>query len=163
MNEEWKKIIWNQFGASIDMLGNAIDACPEEVWDDRRRDFSSYWYVVSHALFWLDYYLSNDENFAPPEPFGFEELDPAGVIPERTYTKDELRNYLNYCREKCRATIENLNEENINKSYKFGWGEMNFTELLLYNMRHVQHHAAQLNLILRQKTDSAPGWIGRAK
>jgi hypothetical protein len=30
---------------------------------------------------------------------------------------------------------------------------------LLYNMRHVQHHAAQLNLILRQTIDSAPGWV----
>jgi uncharacterized damage-inducible protein DinB len=40
---------------------------------------------------------------------------------------------------------------------------MSHAELLLYNMRHVQHHAAQLNLILRQKTESAPGWVARAK
>jgi hypothetical protein len=32
-------------------------------------------------------------------------------------------------------------------------------ERYLYNMRHVQHHAAQLNLVLRQKTGSAPGWV----
>jgi len=36
-------------------------------------------------------------------------------------------------------------------------------ELLIYNLRHVQHHTAQLNLLLRQKTDSAPRWVGRAK
>ena len=37
-------------------------------------------------------------------------------------------------------------------------------ELLLYNMRHVQHHTAQLNLILRQVTNSAaPGWVGKAQ
>jgi uncharacterized damage-inducible protein DinB len=30
-------------------------------------------------------------------------------------------------------------------------------------MRHVQHHAAQLNLMLRQATDSAPDWISRAR
>ena len=34
-------------------------------------------------------------------------------------------------------------------------------ELLLYSMRHVQHHAAQLNLILRQRTNSAPRWVGK--
>jgi len=39
---------------------------------------------------------------------------------------------------------------------------LSFAELLLYNMRHVQHHAAQLNLILRQKVDSAPGWVAQA-
>lgn len=30
----------------------------------------------------------------------------------------------------------------------------------MYNMRYVQHHAAQLNLILRQQTGSAPEWAG---
>jgi len=27
--------------------------------------------------------------------------------------------------------------------------------------RHVQHHAAQLNMLLRQKTDSAPRWVSK--
>lgn len=52
--ETWKKAAWSQFGAAIDMLENSITACPDEVWDDGTRDFSSYWYMVSHALFWLD-------------------------------------------------------------------------------------------------------------
>jgi hypothetical protein len=26
-------------------------------------------------------------------------------------------------------------------------------------MRHVQHHAAQLNLVLREATGTSPGWI----
>jgi hypothetical protein len=30
-------------------------------------------------------------------------------------------------------------------------------------MRHVQEHAAQLNLFLGQKAGSAPGWVGKAK
>jgi uncharacterized damage-inducible protein DinB len=34
-------------------------------------------------------------------------------------------------------------------------------ELLLYNMRHVQHHAAQLNMLLRQTTNSAPRWVSK--
>jgi hypothetical protein len=36
-------------------------------------------------------------------------------------------------------------------------------ELFLYNLRHVQHGAAQLNLILRQAIDSAPRWVARTK
>jgi uncharacterized damage-inducible protein DinB len=35
-------------------------------------------------------------------------------------------------------------------------------EILIYNMRHVQHHAAQLNLLLRQRVDNTPGWVPRA-
>ena len=34
-------------------------------------------------------------------------------------------------------------------------------ELLLYNMGHVLHHAAQLNLLLRQTTKSAPDWVSK--
>lgn len=41
--------------------------------------------------------------------------------------------------------------------------EMTRAELLLYDLRHVQHHAAQLNPILRQAVDAAPGWVARAK
>jgi hypothetical protein len=41
--------------------------------------------------------------------------------------------------------------------------DLNELEHLLYNMRHVQHHMAQLNLILRQVIDSAPNWVGRTK
>ena len=160
--EDWKKIIWSQFGASIDMLENSITACPEEIWGDGSRDFSSYWYMASHALFWLDFYLSGrDEDFAPPAPFTLDELYPAGIIPERTYTKTELLDYLQHCRDKCRDVIKGLTEEKAARIYKFGWGEVSFAELLLDNMRHVQHHTAQLNLLLRQKTDSAPRWISR--
>lgn len=41
---------------------------------------------------------------------------------------------------------------------------MNFSviEILLYNMRHVQHHAAQLNLKLRQGMNDAPIWVKSA-
>ena len=44
---------------------------------------------------------------------------------------------------------------------RFPSGEMSRFELLLHNMRHVQHHAAQLNLMLRQSIDSAPRWVAR--
>ena len=31
--------------------------------------------------------------------------------------------------------------------------------ILLYTLRYAQHHAAQLNLLLRQSIDDAPGWV----
>lgn len=162
--ETLNKIIWSQFGAAIDMLENSISDCPENVWDDGTRNFSSYWYIASHALFWLDLYLSGTkENFAPPAPFGLEELDPTGVIPERVYTKYELQKYLEHCRAKCRSVISDLTEEKAQRICKFGANEFTFAELCLDNMRHVQHHTAQLNLILRQKTDDAPRWVSHTK
>ena len=171
MTIAWRTIIWQQFGAAIDMLDNALRACPDELWCDRlwdhpseRPEFSQFWYLAYHALFWLDLYLSGAvEGFAPPAPFTLDELDPAGLLPERPYTKNELQAYLDYGRKKCQATIEALTDETAQRCCRFGWGDVSFMELLLYNMRHVQEHAAQLNLMLGQKVGSAPGWVAKAK
>ena len=35
-------------------------------------------------------------------------------------------------------------------------------EILLYNLRHTQHHTAQLNLLLRQDLDQHMEWAFRA-
>jgi len=90
-------------------------------------------------------------------------MDPAGIIPERPYTKDDLQAYLEHGRKKCRARIQALTDEQAQKRWMFGSVDLSIGELLLYNMRHVQHHAAQLNLILRQTIDSAPRWVFKAK
>jgi hypothetical protein len=164
VNSNWKKIVWQQFGASIDMLENALRACPEALWRDCS-DQPEFWYLVFHTLFWLDVYLSDSvEEFAAAlsAPFTLCEMDPAGIMPERIYTKEELQTYLAHGREKCRRVLNDLTDEKAFQSRRFGSIEGSRLELLLYNMRHVQHHAAQLNLILRQAIDSAPGWVAKA-
>jgi hypothetical protein len=158
----WKTIVWRQFGAAIDMLENAVVACPDAVWGDRSRR-PEFWYLVYHTLFFLDFYLADSESgFAPPAPFTLAELDPAGVLPDRVYTKRELRDYLDHGRAKCRAVIAALTDETARQRCGFERRDMSVAELLLYNLRHVQHHAAQLNLILRETTDSAPPWVSKA-
>jgi hypothetical protein len=163
VEEVWRGIVWRQFGAALEMLENAVRACPDELWGDRRRR-PEFWYVAYHALFYLDLYLSGSaEGFAPPEPFTLDELDPAGRMPERVYTKAELLDYLGHCRAKCRATVGALTGESARERRVFAWVEMDAAELLLYNLRHVQHHAAQLNLLLRQATGEAPRWVAAAR
>lgn len=163
MDTFWRTTIWQQFGAAITALEEAMHACPDDLWSDRSQPLE-FWYVTYHTLFWLDLYLSGSvEGFAPPAPFTLDELDPAGLLPERPYAKDELQRYLDHCRQKCRAMLETLTDEKARQHCDFAWIEFSFAELLLYNMRHVQEHAAQLNLILGQKTNSAPGWVAREK
>lgn len=162
MDTFWKSTIWQQFGAAIDMLENAITACPDDLWNDRSRK-PEFWYVAYHTLFFLD--LSQSESvagFVPPAPFTLDELDPAGVLPPRVYTKEELLNYLELGRRKVRETIDALTDEKARQRGSFEWVVFNVAEQLLCNMRHVQHHTAQLNLILRQTTDSAPLWVQKA-
>jgi DinB superfamily len=171
MDTFWRETLWRQFNAAIDMLENAIRTCPDELWSEhlwreqpQPSGLSQFWYVAYHTLFWLDLYLSGAvEGFAPPAPFTLDELDPAGLLPPRTYTKDELRVYLDHDREKCQATIQALTDEKARRRCKFSWGEVSFLELLLDNMRHVQEHGAQLNMFLGQKIGSDPGWASGSK
>lgn len=160
MIEDQTKSLWNQFGASIDMLENAINLCPAEYWDTDHK----FWYHAYHCLFFLDYYLTMEpEHFSPPAPFTLSEFE--DVMPERVYHKKELLDYLQFNREKGRTLIAGLTEEKLTSRWVNASGTMNYAvlEILLYNMRHVQHHAAQLNLLLRQGINDAPDWVFRAK
>lgn len=171
MNSTWKTSLWQQFGAAIDDLDSALRACPDALWRARLWHepevesffLPEFWYVVYHALFWLDLYLTGaEEGFVPPEPFLLVEQNEDGPLPERPYTKNQLQAYLNDCRQRCQTTIESLTDETAQRRCRFSWGEVTFAELLLYNMRHVVGHAAQLNLMLGQNTGSAPGWVTQA-
>ena len=169
MDVHLKTSIWGQFGAAIDMLENALRACPEELWRARlwddpseRAEYSQFWYRVYHTLVWLDLYLTGaEEGFAPPAPFARIETDED--LPERAYTREELQAYLVEVRRKCQSTIEALTDESAQRRCRFDWGEVSFVELQLYSMRHVQEHAAQLSLLLRQKGVEAPDWVAIAR
>jgi len=171
MDVTWKEVLWQQFGAAIDMLKNALLNCPDDLWDGMMwqditmpPEFSEFWYVAFHTLFWLDFYLSGTvEGFSPPAPFTLDEMDPAGLLPERPYTRDELLTFLDHGRQKCWATIEALTDEKARQRYSFPWGEISFLGLLLNNMRHVQEHGAQLNMFLGQNAGINSRWIARSK
>lgn len=160
METLFKEVMWKQFGASIDMFENAVRECPEELWDTD----SKYWYIVYHTLFFLDYYLTKDpDNFFPPPPFNLSEFDPDGEMPERVYTKEEMITYLDHCRNKCHDLIAALNADTVNDRWTNEYRNYSIPEILLYNMRHVQHHGAQLNLLLRQNNADVPDWVSQTK
>ena len=151
---------WRQFGASIDSLEDAILLCPADQWDTDRK----IWYNAFHCLFFLDYYLTMDpKTFSPPPPFTLSEFE--DKMPDRVYSKEELLNYLKYNRDKCKKLLSALTEASLSGRWRNISGSMDYTimEILLYNMRHVQHHAAQLNLHLRQTINDAPEWVFQAR
>lgn len=160
MDKAIREILWKQFGATIDMLENAIRLCPEEVW----KSDTGFWYSSYHTLFYLDYYLTYEpEDFHPPAPFTLSEFDPNGLLPERIYTQQEVLDYLEFCREKCYQLINGLTPERAAKRWVNEYRDYPMTEIILYNLRHVQHHVGQLNMLLRQTIDDAPKWVSQTK
>jgi hypothetical protein len=60
MKSPWQTMISRQFAAAIQTIRLAIGACPDELWDDRANG-SPFWHLAYHALFYIDFYLSDDE------------------------------------------------------------------------------------------------------
>lgn len=171
MSETWREMVWGQqLGPSIAMLENAILACPDAVWAAagetpawKERDVVGFRYLAYHAVFWLDHNLTQPPSaMVPPAPFGLEELDPAGLLPEQPYTKDEILGYVTQCREKCRSTIFAMSDDAAREPCGLERLAISRAELLLYSMRHVQHHTAQLQLLMRQRTGGSPRWVPQA-
>ena len=155
------EMLWRQFEPAIDMSGAALRDCPEELsegrlWEDQANQwvaasFSTFCYLGYHTLFWLDLYLTGaEEGFASPAPFDLVEMQAGEVLP-RMYTREELLGYLGHCRRKCRETIGAMSNEQTYPLCEFPRGKLPFAELQLYNLRHVQEHAAQLHMFLGQR------------
>ena len=154
-------MFWRQYVPAIDMLESALRNCPDELWEKSLWEddpdqwvaagFGSFWYLGYHTLFWLDLYLTGaEEGFAPPPPFDLVEMEADEVLP-RTYTRLELLVYLEICRKRYQETISELSTEQAQRLCRFPWGELPYGELLLYTLRHVVEHAAQLHMFIGQQ------------
>jgi hypothetical protein len=69
-----------------------------------------------------------------------------------------LLRYLEFNFEKSRNLIRSLTPEKAEQRFVCEFKNFNLLELVIYNTRHIQHHAAQLNLLLRQRVGEPPGW-----
>jgi hypothetical protein len=164
MDAMLKAAVWQQFGAAIDTLDDALNLCPDHLWtvtlwkdeDDAR--YGQFWYLAYHALSWTDLFLGGSyEDFKPPAPFV------RGVLPEQPYTKAQIRGYLLACRSKAQAAFEALTDEQAYRVCRFAWMEPTYLELQLYSMRHLQEHAAQLNLVLGEQGVTGQDWVPYAR
>ncbi len=159
-----KSIIWQQYGAAIDMLADDISLCPDQLWtavvykDSNDVRYGQFWFIAYHAIFYIDFYLANSSlQFDPPLPFI------RGGLPEKPYSKDQILKYLDQCRIKCQAVIKSLTDEKASQICSYDWVKGSFLEMLLYSMRHVQEHAAQLSLLLGQHDVTGMDWISKAR
>ncbi len=100
-----------------------------------------------------------EKNERPPESID-------DMIPDKIYSRQELIDYLKQSRLKCKKLIDGLTDiEKFDIRFTEGnqEGDMDYPilEILLYNMRHTQHHVGQLNLIIRQDLNKHMEWAFR--
>ena len=163
-----KTALVNQFHASLFTLGQCVAACPPDLWFERVGD-DPYWYVAYHALYFADYYLSANDAAFRPRDFHREDEELLGPPPwpsaappgrEVAYTPEVLGGYVGHCRHKATDSIAAETAASLAGPSGFPRRDVSRLEMHVYNVRHIQHHAAQLSLRLRWATGNGIDWRG---
>lgn len=154
----------SQYRASLAMLRQAIELCPEDLWWSPNY-LNRYWHVAYHALFYTHLYVNASEGEFTPWPkhrpacrlLGSRPGAPAEerVIPE-PYSKADLLEYHQIC---CEEVVAQVPKLPLDAGSGFDWLPFNRFELHLYNIRHLQHHTGQLTGRLRTVSDVGVSWI----
>ena len=74
-------------------------------------------------------------------------------------SKSFVEDYLQHCRNKMDAAINQADEVWLLEPSPFSWIPTTRTEVHIYNTRHIQHHAAQLIMGLRQDGQTDLPWF----
>jgi uncharacterized damage-inducible protein DinB len=156
--ESLKQALHQQYDAAITMLENAVKACPEWLWDNNDKG-PAFWQVLYHTTYYLDLYFSEFDETLSTSPKHDGTAHRLETVPERTRSKVELLELLSGARLKCLSVLDALNQTYLERSTPFEWQSFNRANLVLDNLRHVQHHVGQLALLLRREANLDLEWI----
>jgi len=165
MLDLFKDLIARQYEAALCMLAACVERCPDDRWNEPVANLK-FCQAVFHALFYTDVYLGRTYDSLREQPFhrehaavfaDYEEREDRP--PQRLYDKAFITAYLQHCRAKAARVIAEETAEVLESRPGFDWLPCPRAEVHLYNIRHVQHHAAQLSLRLRLDTGDGVPWV----
>jgi hypothetical protein len=167
MLETYKQLIANQLNAALCMLDLCVQRCPDALWNGRVGNLA-FCQVAFHALFFTDFYLGTpDEDAFRSQPFhrangqifrDYEELEDRVQV--LLYDKPAIKAYLAHCRGKALEVIAAETEITLSAPCGFARKAFSRAELYVLNVRHIQHHTAQLSLRLRLDAKEGIPWVG---
>lgn len=159
--ELFKELILGQYEATLSMMSMGIKKCPDQLWNGPVAN-NTFCESAFHALFYADLYLGLNPDVQKTQPFhqvntehfrDYEELEDRK--PTNSYEQSFVEEYLIFCRDKARQVVAEETPESLAAPAGFSWLDTSRAEVHLYNIRHLQHHAAQLILRLRLEDNDA--------
>jgi hypothetical protein len=164
-----RSVLKSQYHASLTMLGEAIQRRPDKVWSGSDH-MNAFWQIAYHTLFFTHLYLQSDEAAFRPwahhqgsgqHPDGIAgPADPNSSLPliPKPYTKTEVLEYWAFCDQMIDDAVDKLDLESSQSG--FSWYRISKLEHQFVNLRHIQHHAAQLADRLRSASGVGIKWVG---
>ena len=165
MLQTFQTLTTRQFEAALCTLNACITRCPDAAWNAPVANLK-FCQAAFHTLFFADFYLGPDEpsfksqRFHQDHPDFFRDYEEFAHREQVfLYDKPTTTAYLNYCRTKLLETVPSETAEALSAPAAQR-PKLTRAELHVYNLRHVQHHAAQLSLRLRLDHGIDIPWIG---
>lgn len=164
-NKTITDIFVSQYRASLGMLRQALEKVPEEQWNTQEYNNPN-WQIMYHTLWATKFYLeANPESYIPFENAieGAESLGgnqdwenpEEGVVIEGFHTKDELFSFIDEIENNLQQHIKTLP---LKEDSGFEWYPYSRLELHINNIRHIQHHTAQIIERLKAKGITGFAW-----
>jgi hypothetical protein len=158
------KIFVRQYSASLEMLAQAVNRCPDAVWLDSNCT-NRFWHIAYHAVFYTHLYLQASESAFKrwhKHRLNYQFL---GAVPwppfekpviDTPYSRDEILDYREFCLAELEEDVRGVD---MDAPSGFPWLPFSRLELHIYNIRHIQHHTGQLIDRLRRECNIDVSWI----
>ncbi len=170
MRDTLTELLAHQFEASLCTLHLAVARCPESSWNEPVAAWK-FCQAAFHAVFFADIYLQPSDDVAALKRQAFhvehkadfrdyEELEDREQV--LLYEKPFVLSYLQYVRGKAQEVIARESADVLGGPSGFRRRKCSRAEFHIYNIRHIQHHAAQLSLRLRLDHAIDIPWVGHA-
>ena len=184
-DQKFSEAVGRQYHGGLTMLRNAINNCPDDLWNDRSQNEAPFWQHVMHTLFFTRLYccdsFPSEQSLATASDFmslvhgtplkDWSEAeqqrlrDSMGPLTEHgsTYpripSKAEMLEYLDKTDAMVASSLKQVAARGLDERGPIPWIPESRADLLLYNMRHVQHHVGRLHSMLGRKGIKAK-WVG---
>ena len=148
MVDYFKTILTGQYEAALSMLHRCIATCPDEHWESKIANGTVRWGVY-HALFFTEYYLTSEAGFELREihHVGGDERDDKACV---GLNRPDALQYCDFCRQFALETLARETVDSLQAHCGFSWQTITRGEMYVYNVRHIQHHTAQVSAFLRR-------------
>jgi hypothetical protein len=165
-----RELLAHQYEASLSVLNLCVARCPDASWNESVAKWK-FCQAAFHAVFFTDLYLQPSDNVAAfkDQPFHVEHRDAFRDYEELEdrpqvllYEKPFVLSYLRHVRHKAQETIGRESADVLSGTCGFHWRKCSRAELHVCNIRHIQHHAAQLSLRLRLDAHVEIPWVSDA-
>jgi hypothetical protein len=150
-------ILRRQFQSSQTMLANVIRTCPDSAWS---AGTPGIWQHAYHVL------LGNAIWLRWPEPSisfpSFHHEGAGELVHGETpvFSRSLVEEYQRQVQADVAAYFERLTEASLREELTLRGTTFTRADLIVGQMRHIQHHVGCMHTQLRQRTGTAPPWVG---